>query len=59
MKQMTLKVIGSSSHGCCYLIENENRYLALDAGMAWRKVQVACEFMVSNIDACLVTHGHG
>lgn len=56
---MKLKVVGSSSKGNCYLIQNGEHYLTLDAGTPWRKVEIACEFQVSKIDACLITHGHG
>lgn len=56
---MKLKVVGSTSKGNCYLIQNGDHYLALDAGVPWRNVRIACEFQVSKIDACLVSHSHG
>ena len=56
---MKLKVVGSTSKGNCYLIQNGDHYLALDAGVPWKKVEIACEFQVSKIDACLVSHHHG
>jgi phosphoribosyl 1,2-cyclic phosphodiesterase len=56
---MKLITSGSGSSGNCYLINVDGHYLALDAGMKWRDVQIACGFRVSAIDACLITHEHG
>lgn len=55
---MMLKCVGSGSSGNCYLIEDNGHYLALDAGVKFQSVQVACNFEVSQIDGLLITHGH-
>ena len=56
---MKLITVGTGSKGNCYLIENNDHYLALDAGCKWKDVQIACGFKTSNIDSCLITHEHG
>lgn len=53
-----LHVVGSGSKGNCYLLEDDDHYLALDAGCPWLDVEKACSFQVSKIDGCLITHRH-
>lgn len=53
-----LHVVGSGSKGNCYLLEDNDHYLALDAGCPWLDVEKACNFQVSKIDGCLITHRH-
>lgn len=55
---MKIHVVGSGSSGSCYLIENNGRYIALDAGVRWDRVMKSCDFMPSKIDCCLCTHAH-
>jgi phosphoribosyl 1,2-cyclic phosphodiesterase len=55
---MKIHVLGSSSNGNCYVIENNVHYLVLDAGCKFSDVQRACGFNVMNIDAVLLTHCH-
>lgn len=55
---MELRVVGSGSKGNCYLLKERGQYLALDAGCKFKDVQVACDFAISNVLGCLVTHGH-
>lgn len=55
---MRLITVGSGSHGNCYLVEKDGSYLALDAGCSWKEVLKACDFNVTAINACLVTHVH-
>lgn len=55
---MELHVVGSGSKGNCYLLKDGGQYLALDAGCKFRQVQVACDFEITRIIGCLVTHGH-
>lgn len=55
---MKLRVLGSGSSGNCYLLENENECLVLEAGLSLKEVKIALNFNISKITAVLVTHGH-
>lgn len=55
---MRLITVGTGSKGNCYLLDDNGRYLALDCGMKWLDVQIACDFQISLIDAALCTHLH-
>lgn len=56
---MKLITVGTGSKGNCYLLKRDNdRYIALDCGMPWKKVMVATSFRPSDIDLALVTHIH-
>lgn len=55
---MELRVVGSGSDGNCYLLKDGNQYLALDAGIKFQSVQVACDFEVGKIVGLLATHAH-
>jgi phosphoribosyl 1,2-cyclic phosphodiesterase len=55
---MKLKVLGSSSHGNCYILENDSEALVLEAGVKFAEVQRALNFNTSKIAGCLITHEH-
>ncbi|MDR1459709.1 MAG: MBL fold metallo-hydrolase [Bacteroidales bacterium] len=55
---MKLKVLGSSSAGNCYILENDSEVLILEAGVKFAEVQRALNFNISKIVACLITHEH-
>ena len=56
---MKLITVGTGSKGNCYLLKRDNnRYIALDCGVPWKKVMVATKFRPSDIDLALVTHSH-
>lgn len=52
---MKIKVVGSSSEGNCYIVNDE---LILDAGMSFKEIQKACDFNLGS-KHCLITHEHG
>lgn len=56
---MKLKVLGSSSRGNCYIIENERSILILEAGIPYKWVKPEIDFNVSKIVGVLVSHSHG
>ena len=57
---MKLITVGTGSAGNCYLLKRDNdRFIALDCGMQWKKVMVASGFRPTAIDLALVTHSHG
>ena len=56
---MKLKILGSSSEGNCYILENDKEALILEAGVSFGKVKKALDFNISKIVGVLVTHEHG
>lgn len=56
---MNLRVLGSSSSGNCYIIENEKEALLLEAGLPYSKISEAIDFNYEKISVCLVSHEHG
>jgi len=56
---MILKVLGSSSTGNGYILENDTEALIIEAGMRLITVKKALNFNISKVVGCLVTHQHG
>lgn len=56
---MELKILGSSSKGNCYLLDNGKDCLMIECGVAFRDVQKALNFDISRIGGVLVSHEHG
>lgn len=56
---MQLKVLGSSSKGNCYLLDNGKEALAIECGIAFKEVQKAVNFDISRIKGAIVSHEHG
>ncbi len=55
---MELKVLGSSSAGNCYILDNGNEALILEAGVTFAKVKKALGFNIRKVAGCLITHQH-
>jgi len=55
---MDIKIIASGSKGNCYLISDNKTTLLLDAGISIKQIQIACNFQLTKINGCLVTHEH-
>lgn len=55
---MRLKVLGSGSSGNCYILENENEALIIEAGLPFMEVKKALDFNVMKIKAVITTHFH-
>ena len=55
---MKLTVLGSSSSGNCYLLENDKECLILDVGIPFMEVKKALDFNVSKIVGVIVSHSH-
>ena len=56
---MKLLTVGTGSTGNCYLLQlNDDSYIALDCGVAWKKVMIVTKFRPSDIRFALVTHSH-
>lgn len=56
---MVLKVLGSSSKGNCYVLENEKEALVIDCGVSINSVKEAVNYNTSKIVGAIVTHCHG
>lgn len=55
---MELKVLGSGSSGNCYILENENEALIIEAGLPFMEVKKALDFNVRKINMAIITHIH-
>lgn len=55
---MKLKVLGSSSHGNCYILENETEALVIECGINMKDVKESLDFQVSKIVGCIISHEH-
>jgi phosphoribosyl 1,2-cyclic phosphodiesterase len=56
---MKLTVIGSSSKGNGYVIQDENEALVIEAGVSLSRLMEAVSFNLKKIAGCIVTHEHG
>lgn len=55
---MYLRVLGSSSHGNCYLLDSGSEVLIIEAGIDLKIVKRALNFNLSPVVGCLVSHKH-
>lgn len=55
---MNIKVIGSGSSGNCYRIDDGKTALLIECGLPIRKIKAGCDYNLSAISACIVTHEH-
>jgi phosphoribosyl 1,2-cyclic phosphodiesterase len=55
---MKLKVLGSSSSGNCYVLENSTSAIIIEAGVHPKHVKRAIDFDVAKIRFVLVSHSH-
>jgi len=56
---MNLKVLGSSSKGNCYLLENDKETLIIEAGLRFDAIKKGLRFNLRKVVGCLVSHEHG
>ena len=49
----------SSSKGNLFTVYDGETKLMIEAGIPWKKIQLALEFKTSEIEACLISHSHG
>ena len=56
---MELKILGSSSKGNCYLLDNGNDCLMIECGIPFKDVQKAVNFGISRIAGVIISHEHG
>lgn len=55
---MDIKILASSSAGNAYRISDGRTSLLLEAGIPIKAIQVGCEFKVTQMDGCFVSHSH-
>lgn len=55
---MNLKVLGSGSSGNCYILENDNEALIIEAGIPFLEVKKELDFNVKKIVGVIVSHCH-
>lgn len=55
---MELKIIGTGSSGNCYIIENEDTALIIEAGISFKEVKKALDFNIDKIIGVLISHEH-
>lgn len=55
---MKLKVIGSSSAGNGYILENDREALLIEAGCRFSEVKKALNFNIRKVVGCVVSHEH-
>lgn len=55
---MRLRVLGSGSSGNCYILENDNEALIIEAGLPFMEVKKTLNFNVMKIKAVITTHIH-
>lgn len=56
---MQLNILGSSSKGNCYILENDSEALIIECGVRIADIKKALCFSFQKVVGCLVTHEHG
>jgi phosphoribosyl 1,2-cyclic phosphodiesterase len=55
---LDIKVLASSSAGNCYIISDGYTKIMLECGIKYSLIQKGLKFKTSEIQACLISHGH-
>lgn len=55
---MKLVVLGSSSSGNCYLLEDENESMIIECGIKLSEVKMALNYDISKVKLAICTHRH-
>jgi phosphoribosyl 1,2-cyclic phosphodiesterase len=55
---MEIKILASGSSGNAYRISDGKTGLLLEAGIPLKAIQVGCDFRVTQMDGCFVSHSH-
>lgn len=56
---MDLSILGSSSNGNCYILQNETEALIIECGVSFKEVKKALDFNISKVVGALLSHAHG
>ena len=55
---MQIEILGSSSLGNAYIVNDGKTSLLLDCGLPFAEMQAKSNFMVSQASGCLISHLH-
>ena len=55
---MQIEILGSSSSGNAYIINDGKASLLLECGLPMRDMQIKSDFRVSQVSGCLISHQH-
>ena len=55
---MKIQIIGSGSSGNCYRISDGQTALLIECGLPVKKIKEGCDYNLSEISGCIVTHEH-
>lgn len=55
---LTLKVLGSSSKGNCYLLTYNKETLILDCGISIKEIKKGLNWNIGGVKGVVVTHAH-
>ena len=55
---MLLKVLGSSSKGNCFILENEEESLIIECGIPFLEIKKGLNFNLKKVVGCLCSHEH-
>lgn len=55
---MNLTIVGSGSSGNCYILENDNEALIIEAGVKFTEIKKVLNFSLSKVRGVLISHEH-
>lgn len=55
---MKLNCVGSSSKGNCYILQNDDEALIIEAGYGLAEVKKALGWNIAKVKACIISHQH-
>jgi phosphoribosyl 1,2-cyclic phosphodiesterase len=55
---MRLKILGSSSAGNCYVLENDSEALIIECGVKLPAIKQAIGFKLNKVVGCIISHEH-
>lgn len=53
-----IKILATGSKGNCYVIEDGDSRIMIDPGISIKEIRKKCNFNLSGLDMCLVSHEH-
>jgi len=56
--KMRFQPIKSGSSGNLYFLRNETTSLMIECGINYKSIMKGCDYNLSEIDACLISHYH-
>lgn len=55
---MKMKILGSSSKGNCYVLQNDNEAIIIEAGISLAEVKKALGWNIAKVKVCIISHQH-